>query len=281
MVAKTILIADGGSTKTDWTIVAGNQEIDRIKTRGINPFFQTEEEISAEIRDNLIPRIKKYDSIEAVYFYGAGCAFPEKILRRSVTHYLPVPVEVGSDLLAAARALCGHSPGIACILGTGSNSCLYDGKDIVNNISPLGFILGDEGSGAVLGKLLVGDVLKNQLPVALQEVFFAESGLTPAIIMEKVYKQPFPNRFLASLSPFLLRHIEEPAIYNLVSNSFRAFFARNVMQYDCRDHPVHLIGSIAWYYQAILKDVAREFGLRLGTIVQSPVQGLVRYHSVL
>lgn len=283
MVAKTILIADGGSTKTDWTIVAGNQEIDRIKTRGINPFFQTEEEISAEIRDNLIPRIKKSDSIEAVYFYGAGCAFPEKneILRRSVTHYLPVPVEVGSDLLAAARALCGHNPGIACILGTGSNSCLYDGKDIVNNISPLGFILGDEGSGAVLGKLLVGDVLKNQLPVALQEVFFAESGLTPAIIMEKVYKQPFPNRFLASLSPFLLRHIEEPAIYNLVSNSFRAFFARNVMQYDCRDHPVHLIGSIAWYYQAILKDVAREFGLRLGTIVQSPVQGLVRYHSVL
>ena len=283
MVAKTILIADGGSTKTDWTIVAGNQEIDRIKTRGINPFFQTEEEISAEIRDNLVPRIKKSDSIEAVYFYGAGCAFPEKneILRRSVTDYLPVPVEVGSDLLAAARALCGHNPGIACILGTGSNSCLYDGKDTVNNISPLGFILGDEGSGAVLGKLLVGDVLKNQLPVALQEVFFAESGLTPAIIMEKVYKQPFPNRFLASLSPFLLRHIEEPAIYNLVSNSFRAFFARNVMQYDCRDHPVHLIGSIAWYYQAILKDVAREFGLRLGTIVQSPVQGLVRYHSVL
>ena len=205
------LIADGGSTKTDWSIVSGNQEIDRIKTRGINPFFQTEEDISAEIRDNLVPKIKKYGSIEAVYFYGAGCAFPEKneILRRSITHYLPVPVEVGSDLLAAARALCGNSPGIACILGTGSNSCLYDGKDIIKNISPLGFILGDEGSGAVLGKLLVGDVLKNQLPVALQKAFFAEFGLTPAVIMEKVYKQPFPNRFLASLSPFLLRHIEE------------------------------------------------------------------------
>ena len=148
------LIADGGSTKTDWSIVSGNQEIDRIKTRGINPFFQTEEDISAEIRDNLVPKIKKYGSIEAVYFYGAGCAFPEKneILRWSITHYLPVPVEVGSDLLAAARALCGNSPGIACILGTGSNSCLYDGKDIIKNISPLGFILGDEGSGAVLGR---------------------------------------------------------------------------------------------------------------------------------
>lgn len=124
------------------------------------------------------------------------------------------------------RALCGDSPGIACILGTGSNSCLYDGKGIVKSISPLGFVLGDEGSGAVLGKLLVGDVLKNQLPAALQEAFWAESGLTPAIIMEKVYKGSFPNRFLASLSPFLLRHIEEPAIRDLVSNSFRAFFAR-------------------------------------------------------
>lgn len=283
MVLKTILIADGGSTKTDWSIVSGNQEIERIKTRGINPFFQTEEDISAEIGDNLIPRIKKYDPIEAVYFYGAGCAFPEKneIVRRAIAHYLPVPVEVGSDLLAAARSLCGHNPGIACILGTGSNSCLYDGKDIARNISPLGFILGDEGSGVVLGKWLVGDVLKNQLPVTLQEAFFAETGLTPAMIMEKVYKQPFPNRFLASLSPFLLRHIEEPAIYDLVSNSFRAFFARNVMQYDCRDHPVHLVGSIAWYYQDILKDIAREFGLRLGSIVQSPIQGLIVYHSVL
>lgn len=283
MVLKTILIADGGSTKTDWSIVSGNQEIERIKTRGLNPFFQTEEDISAEIGDNLIPRIKKYDPIEAVYFYGAGCAFPEKneIVRRAIAHYLPVPVEVGSDLLAAARSLCGHNPGIACILGTGSNSCLYDGKDIARNISPLGFILGDEGSGAVLGKWLVGDVLKNQLPVTLREAFFAETGLTPAMIMEKVYKQPFPNRFLASLSPFLLRHIEEPTIYDLVSNSFRAFFARNVMQYDCRDHPVHLVGSIAWYYQDILKDIAREFGLRLGSIVQSPIQGLVVYHSVL
>ena len=209
--------------------------------------------------------------------------FTEKneIIRRSVTRYLPVPVEVGSDLLAAARALCGDSPGIACILGTGSNSCLYDGKGIVKSISPLGFVLGDEGSGAVLGKLLVGDVLKNQLPAALQEAFWAESGLTPAIIMEKVYKGSFPNRFLASLSPFLLRHMEEPAIRDLVSNSFRAFFARNVMQYDYWEHPVYLTGSIAWYYQDILKDVAREFELRLGTIVQSPVQGLIHYHCVL
>lgn len=283
METKTILIADSGSTKTDWSIVSGDQEIDRIKTRGINPFFQTEEEISAEIRDYLIPEIKKYDSIEAVYFYGAGCASPEKneILRRSLVHYLPVEVEVGSDLLAAARALCGHQPGIACILGTGSNSCQYDGKEIVKNISPLGYILGDEGSGAVLGKLLVGDVLKNQLPATLQKVFFSECNLTPAVIMEKVYRHPFPNRFLASLSPFLIRHIQEPAIQNLVSNSFRDFFSRNIMQYDCLKFPIHLTGSIAWYYQDLLRKVASEFGLQLGTVVQSPLQGLIQYHVVL
>ena len=277
-----ILIADSGSTKTDWCVVENGESILRFKTRGTNPFFQTEEEIGKEIEVGLLPSLKGFEP-SAIYFYGAGCAFPEKndMIRRAVNRYLPVPVEVGSDLLAAARALCGDQPGIACIMGTGSNSCLYDGKGIVKSISPLGFVLGDEGSGAVLGKLLVGDVLKNQLPAALQEAFWAESGLTPAIIMEKVYKGPFPNRFLASLSPFLLRHMEEPAIRDLVSNSFRAFFARNVMQYDYWEHPVYLTGSIAWYYQDILKDVAREFELRLGTIVQSPVQGLIHYHCVL
>ena len=181
-------------------------------------------------------------------------------------------------MLAAARALCGKEAGIACILGTGSNSCLYDGKEIIRNVSPLGFILGDEGSGAVLGKLLVGDLLKDQLPRALKEAFFAETGLTPAEVMDKVYRKPFPNRFLASLSPFLIRHIHEAEVYDLVSNSFRAFFTRNVMQYDYRDYPVHLMGSVAWYYQDLLREITRELGITLGQVVQSPVQGLVRYH---
>ena len=140
--------------------------------------------------------------------------------------------------------------------------------------------MSDEGSGAVLGKLLVGDVLKNQLPEALKEAFFAEFGLTPAVIMEKVYKQPFPNRFLASLSPFLIRHIEEPAISGLVNDSFRKFFTRNVMQYDYRSYPVHLLGSVAWYYREQLEAVAGELGIRLGAIVQSPLAGLVAYHRV-
>ena len=276
-----ILISDSGSTKTDWCVVDKGEIVRRIATAGINPFFQSEEEIAGEVEKNLLPALEGL-AVTSVSFYGAGCAFPEKneVVRRAINRYLPVPVEVGSDLLAAARALCGDEAGIACILGTGSNSCLYDGKGIVRNISPLGFILGDEGSGAVLGKLLVGDVLKNQLPEALKDAFFAEFGLTPAVIMEKVYKQPFPNRFLASLSPFLIRHIEEPAISGLVNDSFRKFFTRNVMQYDYRSYPVHLLGSVAWYYREQLEAVAGELGIRLGAIVQSPLAGLVAYHRV-
>lgn len=276
-----ILLSDSGSTKTDWCVVGKGEIIRRIATKGINPFYQTEEEIAHEVGKDLIPALEGI-TVTSVSFYGAGCAFPEKneIVRRAINRYLAVPVEVGSDLLAAARALCGNEAGIACILGTGSNSCLYDGKEIVRNVSPLGFILGDEGSGAVLGKLLVGDLLKDQLPRALKEAFFAETGLTPADIMDKVYRKPFPNRFLASLSPFLVRHLHEQEVCDLVSNSFRAFFTRNVMQYDYPDYPVHLMGSVAWYYQDLLREITRELGITLGRIVQSPVQGLVRYHSV-
>lgn len=280
-MAKMILIADGGSTKTDWSIVSGCQEIYRIKTRGINPYFQTEEEILSEIEERLIPEIKEYLTIEAVYFYGAGCAFPEKneMLCRAIAHYLPVHVEVGSDLLAAARALCGRQSGIACILGTGSNSCQYDGKEIVKKVPPLGFMLGDEGAGSVLGRLLVSDALKNQLPPALSQAFFEEYHLTQDIVLEKVYRQPFPNRFLAGLSPFLLEHIEEPSIQRLICKSFTDFFTRNVMQYEYLKYPVHFVGSIAWYYQEQLKDVARRLDIEIGVIERSPLPGLISYHG--
>lgn len=275
-----ILISDSGSTKTDWCVAERGVLVRRVVTGGINPFFQTEEEISREIKENLLPHVEDL-SISSVSFYGAGCAFPEKneIVRRAIYAHLPVPIEVGSDLLAAARALCGNRAGIACILGTGSNSCFYDGKTIVRHVSPLGFILGDEGSGAVLGKLLVGDILKEQLPLALRKLFFREFDLTPAAIMEKVYKQPFPNRFLASVSPFLLHHIDEPAIRGLVQDSFRKFFTRNVMQYDYRTYRVHMIGSIAVYYQEIIKEVASELTITIGTSMQSPMPGLVVFHS--
>ena len=182
-----ILIADSGSTKTEWCLADQGRPVRTVVTAGTNPYFQTREEIAGEIRGALLPALRG-ERIDAIYFYGAGCAFPEKnrIVEEAITPYIPAPIEVYSDLMAAARALCGNRPGIACILGTGSNSCLYDGTEITEHISPLGFILGDEGSGAVLGKLLVGDCLKRQLPAPLVQKFMDQYELTPALLLERV-----------------------------------------------------------------------------------------------
>ena len=276
-----ILIADSGSTKTDWCLVEHGEVLQQIFTKGTNPFFQSEEEISNEIAANLLPQLKTPE-VDAVYFYGAGCAFPDKIetVRRAILRHLQVKgeVEVSTDMLAAARGLCGHRAGIACIMGTGSNSCYYDGEKIVQNVSPLGFILGDEGSGACLGKLLVGDILKNQMTPELKEKFLSQFNLTPAGIIDRVYRKPFPNRFLASLSPFLAQNLNEPCIHSLVLNSFKSFLKRNVMQYDYQNHEVHFIGSVAYYYKDVLAQATDEMGIRLGTILKSPMEGLITYH---
>ena len=278
-----ILIADSGSTKTDWCVVENGQPIQQISTKGINPFFQSEEEISNEIATSLLPQLKT-NALDAVYFYGAGCGFPDKIamVHRAITKHLQIKreVEVNTDMLAVAHGLCQHEAGIACIMGTGSNSCYYDGKQIVSNVSPLGFILGDEGSGAVLGKLLVGDILKNQMTPELKEKFLKQFGLTPADIIDHVYRKPFPNRFLASLSPFLAQNLGEPCVRALVLNSFKAFLKRNVMQYEnFRNSKVHFIGSVAFYYKTILAEAAQEMNIQLGTIIKSPMEGLIKYHS--
>ena len=277
---REILIADSGATKTDWCLTKNGEIIQRFSTKGISPVFQTGEEIAQEIRSNVYPALKDV-GIKAVYFYGAGC-IPEKIelVRNAIHQSFPVDtIHVYSDLVAAAHSLCGHSAGIACILGTGSNSCQWNGDEIVKQISPLGFILGDEGSGAALGKNLVGDALKNQLTDGLKEALLDEYDLTPAIIIDKVYRQPFPNRFLASLSPFLLKHISDQSIRQIVIRSFSAFFERNVMQYDYQKNKVNFVGSIAWYFSAPLKEAAAEKGIEVGIIAQSPMPGLVEYHN--
>jgi N-acetylglucosamine kinase-like BadF-type ATPase len=278
-----ILIADSGSTKTHWCLVQKGVVVNQVNTDGINPFYQTDLEIIALLESQLIPKLENKD-IEQIYFYGAGCSFPEKKMLVScalVRFFGNAMIEIQSDLLGAARSLFQHEKGIACILGTGSNSCLYDGTEIVENVSPLGFILGDEGSGAVLGKLFVADCLKNQLPTELKEKFLNQYELTPAVIMDNVYKKPFPNRFLAGFTPFLLENIEEPSIFNLVFDSFDAFFIRNVMQYPLEDMPVGCVGSIAHYFRDTLEIVASERGLFISDIVQSPMEGLVRYHLPL
>ena len=207
-----ILIADSGSTKTDWCLAEYGKILRRTKADGINPVFQTDEELRNAAED--VARQLEDTRPEAIHFYGAGCIPTQtERVRRALAHAFTSAgsVEAASDMLGAARALCGHQAGIACILGTGSNSCSYDGENIVANVSPLGFILGDEGSGAVLGKLLVGSLLKNQLAPGLKEEFLERYALTPADIIERVYRRPLPNRFLASLSPFLAEHLDPPS----------------------------------------------------------------------
>jgi len=274
-----ILLADGGSTKTEWCVAEQGKQVQRIITKGTNPYFQTEDEISSEIQSALVPELKT-TTFDAVYFYGAGC-LPEKIpmMQRAIgKHFNVKTIEVNSDILAAAHGLSGKNPSIVCILGTGSNSCFYDGEKVVANVPALGFILGDEGSGAVLGKLLVGDILKNQLPARLKEKFLQQFDLTQATIIERVYRQPFPNRFLASLSPFLAQNIEVPEIRALVLNAFKSFLNRNVKQYDYQHHKVHFVGSVAFYYKEILEEAIRDCGMQLGNIWQAPMPGLILYH---
>lgn len=277
-----ILIADSGSTKTDWCAVENNKVVLQVQTKGMNPYFQSEEEIVNEINEQLLPLLPD-KPLTAIYFYGAGCAFDKiELMRKALERSICVEgeIEVNSDMLGTARALCGREAGIACILGTGSNSCYYDGETIVANVSPLGFILGDEGSGAVLGKLFIGSLLKNQLTEGLKETFLDEYKLTPAEIIDHVYRKPFPNRFLATFSPFITKHIEDNSIQSLVKDAFCDFFRRNVMQYDYRTCKVHFCGSIAHFYRDLLIEAANELQLNIGTIAQTPMDGLVAYHSI-
>ena len=278
-----ILIADCGSTKTDWCLLDCGEIKKRIFTGGMNAVMLTGEEISGRIASELMPQLGD-EPIDSVFFYGAGCLAEEVCdnVRRAIAHNIPSArlIEVDTDLLAAARALCVRSAGIACIMGTGSNSCFYDGDKIVDNVSPLGFILGDEGSGAVLGKILVGDVLKNQLPADLCRKFLDKYELDRLTIIRRVYREPQANRFLASVTPFLLENITHPAIHELVVNSFKAFFRRNVLQYErARQLTVNFVGSIAWYYRDLLGEAASDMGCTVGKIIKSPMDGLIANHS--
>ncbi|MDD4158679.1 MAG: ATPase [Proteiniphilum sp.] len=277
----TMLIADSGATKTDWCLIRHGEIIGRFQSQGISPIYQSEEAMAQEIKNNLLPQLPGR-KVQSVCFYGSGCIPSKTAAVRNALHQTlgADRVEVYSDLLAAAHSLCGHEPGIACILGTGSNSCQWDGKKIVRQVSPLGFILGDEGSGAHLGKQLVSNALKNQLTDGIKEALLEAYHLTPATIIEKVYRQPFPSRFLASLSPFLNQHIDDPSIRHIVTGSFSSFFDRNVMQYDYRKNCINFVGSIAWHFSDILRETASEKGIVTGKIEQSPMAGLIRYHRL-
>ncbi len=275
-----ILIADSGSSKTDWIVSDYRNVILRHTTKGLNPYFVDTMEISKTISIELMDKLSGLD-IVSVHFYGAGCT-PQKchIVREALLQHFDGHIEVSSDMLGAARGLCGNSSGIVGILGTGANSCLYDGKAIVSNISPLGYILGDEGSGAVIGRLFLGALLKNQLFPGLKEHFLDTYQLSVGEIIEKVYRGAEPNRFLASFAPFIRSHTDRSEVYALVSEAFCTFIRRNIAQYtDYTKVPVHFTGSIAYYFKDILEESCTQEGIRIGQVLKSPAEGLIRYHS--
>ena len=271
------LVADSGSTKTAWAVVENPNHV--IKTDGINPIFMDSDAIENTLRTQLVPHLSQ--TITEVYFYGAGCANQEKndVVKQALqAGFGDIKIEIASDLLGAARGLCKHQDGIACILGTGSNSCLYTNGNISWNVPALGFILGDEGSGAVLGKLLMGNLFKNQLPDEVKTDFEQTYGLSMMDVIEKVYRQPLPNRFLASFGPFIAKHMAVPEVYNMVYGALESFIERNIKQYPYQELPVNFTGSIAFYFADILHNLASKHHFCIGRIEKDPLQGLVDFH---
>ena len=276
-----ILIADSGSTKTDWAVVDNGRMVVNMATQGINPFHQDAENIATVIEEELLPKMGNIEP-EGIFFYGSGCREDKvEMMCGILGKAFPqcVRIEAQGDLLAAARSVCGEREGIACIMGTGANSCLYDGNRVVENTPPLGYILGDEGSGAVLGKLFVNALFKGQLPSELKDEWLEETGLSLNIIINKVYREPLANRFLASTSRFIHQHLSVEPLERMVVDNFREHFRRNVNQYGRKDLTVGAIGSVAYYYREQLQKAATVEGYTLGKVMRSPMDGLVRYHS--
>lgn len=276
------IIVDSGSTKADWCLTDDGKIVAKFATQGITPVHQTEQVIREIIRS--VGPLPLTAANSSAFFYGSGC-IPEKtswlksILDDEFSH-LGIKFNVYNDLLGAARALCGHEPGIACILGTGANSCLYDGNDIVANTPPLGYILGDEGSGAYLGKRFLNGIFKGWLDKDLQEEYLEWSGLKYSDIISKVYRQPMPNKYLASIVPFLKSHVDDcPGIEDMVVNSFRDFLRLNLSQYKRKDLPVNFTGGVAGAFAVQIAKTLDIEQYKLGKIVGKPIFNLIKFHS--
>ena len=277
-----VLIADGGSTKTAWCLKMNGNVMERFTTSGVNPSVQNADNIKNVFVNELLPHICDVALVSKVYFYGAGCTPQRKGVLNDVFREIGfdnASLVIESDMLGAAKAVCGDQPGVVGILGTGSNSCLYDGEKIVANTPSLGYILGDEGSGAVLGKLFFNAMFKGRLSEKLCREYLSESKLEMADVIRKVYREPLANRFLASTSLFIGKHIHDPLLSALVVDNFRSFLRNNILPYGRKDLPVNAIGSVAYYFKEQLVIAANAEGFTVGEILQSPMDGLLRYHS--
>lgn len=281
------LIADSGSSKTEWRIIDDQQKIHQARTLGLNPYHVSDEAIIGELKEKLLPVLEDSGldpaGITEIYFYGSGCVpgTPSDRLKYCLEQVFTHSVaEVFDDLIGVARGLCGRDNGIVAILGTGSNSGRYDGEKIAGKVQALGYILGDEGSGAWIGKTLLALYLRDELPVALRERLANRFDLDHGEIFERVYRTPQANRYLAGFSRFVFQNIREPQLYQLVYEGFRLFLEHNIVKYkDFKTTPVHFSGSVAFYYANVLRQAAADLSVRVGHIVEGPIAGLALYHK--
>lgn len=275
------IIADGGSTKTAWCLINDRGRRIQYKSEGYNPYFVNSDYIARSVTEALYTRVD-CPAVEEVHFYGAGCA-PDKVYilaaaLRSV--FKNARVEVGSDMLAAARALLGDRPGFSAILGTGTNTCVYDGEQIVHSVNSLGYILGDEGSGCALGKKVLSDFIRGNMPSNTRQTFRTLYPFTADELISQIYSQPLANRFCANFCSFLSREdIDRDYAKSLVRESFREFFTKLVARYDnYRNFSFNCSGSVGFAFRSILTSVAAEYGMTVGKIIQAPIDELVNYH---
>jgi glucosamine kinase len=277
-----ILIADSGGSKTDWRLIQKDGSIGQASAPGFNPYYQPIEDLKRNVQEILLPKINE-DPVQKIFFYGAGVSSVKNQLtiKSAFLEFFPeAQIEIGWDLLAAARALCGHEPGIACIMGTGSNSCLYDGEKIIANVANLGWILADEGSGANIGRKFLVDYLRKVMPEKLADQFHQRFPLSREEFLEKVYQQEKPSAFLASFAKFIFQHLDDRYCYKLIYDSFAEFYENNVMKYDnYQNLKVHFTGSIAFYFSDILRQVANDKGITVKNILEGPIAGLTLFHQ--
>lgn len=276
-----ILIADSGGSKIDWRLLLNDGTVEQASAPGFNPYYQPISDLESSVQETLLPKVK--ETVDRIFFYGAGISSEKNQLtiQHALEKFFPdANIEIGWDLLAAARALCGREPGIACILGTGSNSCLYDGEKIIGNVANLGWILADEGSGADIGKKFVVDYLREKLPSSLAEKFYERFPFHREEILERVYQQEKPSAFLATFTRFIFQHLDEPYCYRLVYDSFAEFYENNVMKYEnYQSLKVHFTGSVAFYFSDILRQVAADKQITVKNIQEGPIAGLTLFHQ--
>lgn len=275
------LIADSGATKTEWCLINGNKKTIFI-TQGMSPYFISAEQMQNILTEEVKPQIKK--KIDKIYYYGTGCSNPDNIkmvLQVFKKVFADTAIEVNHDLMAAARALCRNEKGIACILGSGSNSCYYNGKKIVKNSPGLGYILGDEGSGAYLGKKVIQYYLYNTFDEDLRARFDAKFVTTGTEILNAVYKKPLPNRYMASFAIFLAENRGHYMIENIIEDGLNDFFFQHIYKYkESWTLPVHFTGSIAYGFKDVLIEMCKLYQLQLGRVLKNPMQGLIEYHTL-